>query len=153
MFKHHHALKDAVARPLWHDPQIMPAPLPSLSEDTGCELLIVGGGFTGLWATIQAKERKPEADIIIIEKTFVGDGASGRCGGFLTTSIAHGETNLSARFPGEADDLNALGIQNMKELLATLDKYNLDAHYEKTGETSIALNSESAETLREEYEE
>ena len=153
MFKHHDALKDAVARPLWHDPQIMPDPLPSLSKDTDCELLIVGGGFTGLWAAMQAKERRPEADIIIIEKTFVGDGASGRCGGFLNTSIAHGETNIGARFPGEADDLDALGIQNMKELLATLDKYDIDARYEKTGETNVALNRESAETLREEYEE
>lgn len=153
MFKHYEALKDAVARPLWHDPEIMPEQLPSLSSDEKCELLIVGGGFTGLWAAMQAKERKPDCDIIIIEKTFVGDGASGRNGGFLSTSIAHGDANVEARFPGEADQLSKLGTQNMKELLETLEKYDIDARYEKTGETSVALCRESATNLLQEYKE
>ncbi len=100
MFKHHDALKDAELRPLWHDPEIMPQPEPSLDRDEKCELLIVGGGFAGLWAALQAKERKPDADIILIEQTFVGDGASGRNGGFLSTSVTHGETNTEAQFPG-----------------------------------------------------
>ena len=120
MFKYHEALKDAVAQPLWHDPKIMPAPLPALTSDETCELLIVGGGFTGLWAAMQAKERNPDVDIILIEKTFIGDGASGRNGGFLSTSLAHGETNVEAQFPGEADQLDQLGEQNMKEFLGTL---------------------------------
>ena len=153
MYKHHDALTDAVAGPLWHDPEIMPEPLPPLSSDAGCELLIVGGGFTGLWAAMQVKERQPDADIIIIEKTFVADGASGRNGGFLSTSIAHGETNIDAQFPGEADELAALGAQNIQELLATLERYGIDARYEKTGETSVALDPESAVRLRSEYEE
>ncbi|MCP4768315.1 MAG: FAD-dependent oxidoreductase [Gammaproteobacteria bacterium] len=70
----------------------MPEPLPSLASHESCELLIVGGGFTGLWAALQAKERKPDADIILIERTFVGDGASGRCGGFIQHYLAHGES-------------------------------------------------------------
>ncbi|MBT4520227.1 MAG: FAD-dependent oxidoreductase [Halieaceae bacterium] len=153
MFKHHDALQAAIARPLWHDPQIMPEPLPPLTGQEQCELLIVGGGFTGLWAAMQAKERKPDIDIIIIEQTFVADGASGRNGGFLSSSVAHGETNIEAQFPGEADELEELGTRNMKELLETLEKYNIDARYEKTGETSVALDPESAIRLHEEYRE
>jgi len=151
MQKHIEALKDAIPKPLWHDPQIMPEKSPSLSSPKDCELLIVGGGFTGLWAAIQAKERKPDAKIIIIEQTFVGDGASGRCGGFLNTSLAHGETNMEAQFPGEVEQLEELGIQNMKEFLETLERYNIDARYEKTGETEVALNPETAKELYEEY--
>ena len=120
MEKHLEALKNAVVRPLWHDPDIMPEPLPALSSDEKCELLIVGGGFTGLWAAMQVKERKPDADVILIEQTFIGDGASGRCGGFLSSTLAHGETNAEHRFADEADRLLELGIQNMKELLETL---------------------------------
>jgi len=153
MQKHLEALKDAIARPLWHDPEIMPEQLPPLTSDTECELLIVGGGFTGLWAAMQAKERKPDIDIIIIEQTFVGDGASGRCGGFLSTSVAHGETNTEAQFPGEAEKLEQLGTQNMQEFLQTLERYNIDARYEKTGETTVALNSASAKNLHDEYVE
>jgi len=151
VFKHHDALKDAELTPLWHNPEIMPEPEPSLAKDEVCELLIVGGGFTGLWAALQAKERKPDADIILIEQTFVGDGASGRNGGFLSTSIAHGETNTEAQFPGEEAKIEALGRENITELLETFKSYGIDAHYEETGETSLALSPEVAEEMYEEF--
>jgi len=153
MQQHLEALKDAKARPLWHDPDIMPEELPALESDEKCELLIVGGGFTGLWAAMQVEERKPDADIILIEQTFVGDGASGRCGGFLSTSLAHGQTNTEYRFANEADRLEELGTQNMKELLETLERYDIDARYEKTGRMGVALNPQSAEELHTEYEQ
>jgi glycine/D-amino acid oxidase-like deaminating enzyme len=153
MQPHIEALKNAKARPLWHDPEIMPEALPPLASDEKCELLIVGGGFTGLWAALQVKERKPDADIILIEQTFVGDGASGRCGGFLSTSLAHGQTNTEYRFSDEADRLRELGTQNMKELLETLERYNIDARYEKTGRMGVALNPQSAAELHSEYEQ
>ena len=153
MKKHLEALKDAVVRPLWHDPDIMPEPLAPLASNEKCELLIVGGGFTGLWAAMQAKERKPDADIALIEQSFVGDGASGRCGGFLSSTLAHGETNTEHRFPEEAERLEALGIQNMKELLETLERYNIDARYEKTGEMFVALDPESVKSMHAEYQQ
>jgi len=147
------ALKDAVVRPLWHDPDVMPEPLPPLTSDETCELLIVGGGFTGLWAAMQAKEREPDADIILIEQTFVGDGASGRNGGFLSSTLAHTETNTEYRFADEAERLAELGIENMREFLETLDRYDIDARYEKTGELYVALDPESAERLYARYQQ
>ena len=153
MEKHLEALEHAVLQPLWHDPEIMPDLQPSLHSDQNCDLLIVGGGFTGLWAAMQAKERRPDADIILIEQTFVGDGASGRCGGFLSSTLTHGQTNTEHRFADEADLLWGLGVQNMKELLETLDRYSIDARYEKTGEMHIALNNASAEKMHAEYQQ
>lgn len=147
------ALRDAKNAPVWHDPAVMPTPLPALRKDVSCELLIVGGGFTGLWAALQLKERQPEVDIVLIDQSFVGDGASGRCGGFLSASLAHGETNTDAHFPGEADRLAELGHQNLKEFLETLDRYNIDARYEKTGATEVALNPTAALELKEDYTE
>jgi len=152
MQHHLEALKESKYCPLWHDPDVRPETLPPLSGDVTCELLIVGGGFTGLWAALQAKERQPDADIILIEKTFVGDGASGRNGGFLNSSLAHGETNTDHHFPGEADRLYELGEKNIEELLATLERYSIDARYEKVGETSVATNQGSVDHLRSMYE-
>jgi glycine/D-amino acid oxidase-like deaminating enzyme len=147
------ALKDALVRPLWHDPDIMPEPLAPLTSNQECELLIVGGGFTGLWAAMQVKERKPEADIILIEQTFVGDGASGRNGGFLSSTLAHTQTNTEARFADEAERLTELGIENMREFIETLERYDIDARYEKTGEMHVALSPESAKRMHAEYQE
>lgn len=150
--QHLEALKDSKYCSLWHDQEIRPETLPALQADASCELLIVGGGFTGLWAALQAKERKSDADIILIEKTFIADGASGRNGGFLHSSLAHGETNTDHHFPGEAEQLHELGAQNMAELLQTLDRYHIDARYEQVGETCVATNAGSVAQLREEYE-
>ncbi len=151
MFKHHDALKDAELRPLWFDPEIMSEPQPPVSSDQKCDLLIVGGGFTGLWAALQAKERRPDADIILIEKTHIGYGASGRNGGFLTTSVVHGHANAEERFPSESDKLEELGVENIKGLLEALERYNIDAQYEKTGETSLALDEDSVKRMYQEY--
>jgi len=101
---------------------------------------------------MQVKERKPDADIILIEQTFIGNGASGRCGGFLNSSLTHGETNVGHRFSGEAERLDQLGNQNIKELLETLDRYNIDARYENVGVTDVALDPDSALTLHADYE-
>jgi glycine/D-amino acid oxidase-like deaminating enzyme len=131
----------------------MPEPLAPLTSDERCELLIVGGGFTGLWAAMQAKERKPDVDIILIEQTFIGDGASGRNGGFLSSTLAHTETNTEYRFPDEAERLEELGNQNMREFLETFERYNIDARYEKTGGLHVALDPESAERLHAQYQE
>ncbi len=146
------ALRDSKLGPVWHDPEIMPEPLPSLAVNESCELLIVGGGFTGLWAALQAKERKPDADIILVEQTFVGDGASGRCGGFIQHYLAHGESNTDHRFPGEAERLEELGIRNFRELLESLERYKIEAHYRPVGSTTIALDPEVAERLHDEYQ-
>lgn len=151
MEMHIEALKDAVAKPIWHDSDIMPNPEPALAADEQCELLIVGGGFTGLWAAIQAKERAPETDIVLIEKTFIADGASGRNGGFLSASIAHGESNIALRFANEAEQLEALGEQNILELIETLERYDIDARYENCGVTELANDEDAAKRLHEEY--
>ncbi len=153
MQAHLEALQDTKACPLWHDSPDAPEQLPPIDGDKQCDMLIVGGGFTGLWAALQAIERKPDADIILIEQTFVADGASGRCGGFLNTSLAHGETNTEHQFPGEATKLEELGTQNMKEFIDTLERYNIDARYEKVGAMSVALDEEAAKHMLEEYEE
>ncbi|MBT6110711.1 MAG: FAD-dependent oxidoreductase, partial [Rhodospirillales bacterium] len=87
MEPHVAALCDSKHMPVWFESDDMPTPQPPLDGDARCQLLIVGGGFTGLWAALQAKERMPELDIALVEQTFVGDGASGRNGGFLSSSL------------------------------------------------------------------
>ncbi|WOH36737.1 FAD-dependent oxidoreductase [Thalassotalea fonticola] len=153
MQAHIEAIKDSKYCSIWHDQDdIRPDELPALAADEQCKLLIVGGGFTGLWGALQAKERAPNADIILIEQTFIGDGASGRNGGFLNASLAHGETNTDHHFPGEADKLHELGLENIKGLLASLKKYGIDAHHENVGETEVALSQGAAADLKKHYE-
>jgi glycine/D-amino acid oxidase-like deaminating enzyme len=147
------ALSQSKYCPLWFDSNGRPDPLSALDGDASCQLLIVGGGFTGLWAALQAIEKNQDLDIILIEQTFIGDGASGRNGGFLSDSLTHGETNGEYYFPGETDQLHELGKANMSELVATLERYDIDAEYEKVGSTSVATNPAMVAQLREDYDQ
>ncbi len=153
MEPHIEALNGSVYRPVWFDSEGQPAPHPTLSGNEKCQLLIVGGGFTGLWAALQAKEKQPDLDIILVEQTFVADGASGRNGGFLSSSLTHGENNGEYYFPGETTRLHELGLQNLEEFIASLEKYNIDAEYEHVGVTSVATNAAMVEELRKQYED
>ncbi|HWT17776.1 MAG TPA: FAD-dependent oxidoreductase [Variovorax sp.] len=58
---------------------------PALQGEVRADLCIVGGGFTGLWTAIQAKQQAPHLDIAILESDLCGAGASGRNGGCLLT--------------------------------------------------------------------
>lgn len=76
------------ARPFWIAQALKTehaAPAAPLLEDTRTGLCIVGGGFTGLWTAILAKQMRPDLDIVLIEADVCGGGASGRNGGCVST--------------------------------------------------------------------
>lgn len=58
------------------------APLPELVGDVSADVLVVGGGYTGMWAAWQVKVLEPEARVVLLESEVCGHGPSGRNGGF-----------------------------------------------------------------------
>ena len=134
----HGALDDAEPKVFWLDRPDLPEPAPPLLGDEEAELCIVGGGYTGLWAAIQAKERAPQRDVLVVEGDRVGHGASGRNGGFLDASITHGPANGLTHFPGEMERLVALGRENYAGMVDSIGRYGIDAHLESTGELVVA---------------
>jgi glycine/D-amino acid oxidase-like deaminating enzyme len=146
------ALTETRNCPLWHDQNVRPEPCPSLSEDAACELLIVGGGFTGLWAALQARERMPDLDIVVLESTFIGDGASGRNGGMVAKTLTHGEHNADYHFPDEAERIEEIGQANYRELVESLRRHSIDARFEEAGFLDVATRVHQVEFLRKSYE-
>ncbi|NEE42011.1 FAD-dependent oxidoreductase, partial [Streptomyces sp. SID7982] len=61
----------------WLDDPAKPDALPALTGDEHTDLLVVGGGYSGLWTALIAKERDPERDVVLIEGHEVGWAASG----------------------------------------------------------------------------
>src|SRR5215471_11291558 len=61
------------------------APLPPLDDDATADVVVVGGGFLGLWTAWQLKELEPEVDVLVLETGVCGHGPSGRNGGFCET--------------------------------------------------------------------
>ncbi len=58
------------------------APLPELVGDVSADVLVIGGGYTGMWAAWQVKRLEPEARVVLLESEVCGFGPSGRNGGF-----------------------------------------------------------------------
>ncbi len=102
-----------------------------MAGELACDLAIVGGGFTGLWAALIAKERDPGRDILLVEAEHVAFGATGRNGGFAEHSLTHGLSNGLMRFSeDELHELERVGAHSFAELHASLARHGIDAHYE-----------------------
>ena len=115
---------------------------------TGADLVVVGGGYTGLWTALLAKERDPGRDVVVLEGHEVGWAASGRNGGFCAASLTHGTANGLARWPDDMPTLLRLGRDNLDGIEATLDRYGLDAEWERTGALDVATAPWQADDLR-----
>lgn len=111
---------------------------PALAGDTRADLAVVGGGFTGLWTALLAKERDPAREVALLEAREVGWAASGRNGGFCSSSLTHGLANGLARWPGELATLERLGRENLDQIEETLERHEIDCGWERTGELTVA---------------
>ncbi|MFJ2868790.1 NAD(P)/FAD-dependent oxidoreductase [Kitasatospora sp. NPDC087314] len=143
------ALSDARPTPFWLEDPGRPAALPALVGDTTCDLLVVGGGYSGLWTALIAKERDPSLDVVLVEGNEVGWAASGRNGGFCAASLTHGFGNGLQRWPAELAQLERLGAANLDGIEATLKRYGIDAEWERTGEIDVATQPHQVEELHE----
>lgn len=81
----------------WYEDTAGPRPeYPTLDGDRTCDVVIVGGGFTGLSAA--AHLAKTGSDVVLIETHRFGDGASGRNGGQLGTGQRAWAEELEAEY-------------------------------------------------------
>lgn len=135
------ALAGSVLRPLWLDSPERPEPRPPVGPaDDGLVvgLVVVGGGFTGLWTAVRAKERDPDSDVLLLEGDRIAEHATGRNGGFCEASLTHGEANGRERWPEEYDELDRLGLENLDEIESTLARYGIDCGFDRSGVLAVA---------------
>lgn len=143
------ALAGASAKPFWLDDPARPRPRPPLSGEVRCDLAVVGGGYTGLWAALLAKQADPDRDVVLVEAETIGWAASGRNGGFCSASLTHGAANGRDRFADEFPTLERLGAENLAGLRADVEQHGIDCDLETGGELSVATEPHQVAWLRE----
>ncbi|MFF5769845.1 NAD(P)/FAD-dependent oxidoreductase [Streptomyces californicus] len=147
------SLSGAKPVPFWLDDPERPDALPALTGDEHTDLLVVGGGYSGLWTALIAKERDPDRDVVLIEGHEVGWAATGRNGGFCAASLTHGLANGVERWPDEIAKLEELGERNLDAIEAAVARYGIDCEFERTGEIDVATEPHQLQELREWHEE
>ena len=135
-----HALARTVPTPFWTDDvRGSRTAYPPLGGDADADLVVVGGGYTGLWTALRAVEREPGLRVVLLESQTVGWAASGRNGGFCEASLTHGEENGASRWPDEMPTLTRLGIENLDDIEATVARYDMACDFERTGQLAVAV--------------
>ncbi|MBO9577148.1 MAG: FAD-dependent oxidoreductase [Microbacteriaceae bacterium] len=110
-----------------------------LRGSTAADLVVVGGGYLGLWTAVLAARREPGRRIVVLEAARVGWAASGRNGGWVDASITHGEQNGRSRWPDEFETLERLGRENLDAFERDLAELGVDCGFARVGALQLAL--------------
>jgi len=132
------ALEASEPRVFWTDDPQAPVRAEPLVGDTDTDLVVVGAGFSGLWAALHAVNDTPGRSVVVLEAETTGFGASGRNGGFLEASLTHGIANGVSHWPGDLAALERLGAENFAAIVDLIRDVGLDVGLEVTGATAVA---------------
>jgi len=141
---------DASTIPFWLDATQRPAATAPLAGERECDLAIVGAGLAGLWAAVLAVEDEPSRDVVVVDGARIADGASGRNGGFLASSLTHGVANGMARFPEEMPTLERLGLENFAAVADAVERHGIACGFEASGDLDVAVEPHEVKWLADE---
>lgn len=140
------------------------SPSDGLPEGRHFDLVVVGGGFTGLWIAYYAKQLDPALSVAILEAEQVGYGASGRNGGWLSALIPGNRLVYAKGAPGGIEsvrDFQRALFGAVEEVLRVCAEEHIDADQHRGGNLVVAttpagltrLHSRRAADLRFGYAE
>jgi glycine/D-amino acid oxidase-like deaminating enzyme len=144
-------IEDAAPRSFWLDHPDAPPLRPPLDGPLEADLVVVGGGLTGLWTALLAAEEGKR--VVLLEGERIAFGASGRNGGFCAASLTHGVSNGLGRWPDEMAAIERMGRENLAAIRDTIARHGIDCDWEDTGAIDVATAPHQVAWLAEEAEQ
>jgi glycine/D-amino acid oxidase-like deaminating enzyme len=118
-----------------------PPPNSPLTGRTEADVVVVGGGYTGLWTAYQLLDQDPGLRVLILEMDICGGGPSGRNGGFL-----NGWWDELALLRELFGDERALACaravaRSVADIAAWCELHAIDAHVRRGGMLTVSTTS------------
>ncbi len=108
------------------------------------DVVILGGGFTGLSAAYNIQKKFPEKKIVLLEGACCGYGASGRNGGFcITTSLLDWEQEDPEQKLRDLE-VSSYGIKQIKTFISD---YGARCDFEESGMLEVAMDEKQSQIL------
>jgi glycine/D-amino acid oxidase-like deaminating enzyme len=130
-------LREALAAERVADPHLASA-APPVRGTTTADVVVVGGGYTGMWTALRVTELEPGARVVILEADICGGGPSGRNGGFVTNWWDEFATLLERYGEAGARAMGDAMEAAVDEVGAFCAAHGVDGWYTKAGSLSVS---------------
>ena len=113
-------------------------PAPALEGEHAFDVVVVGGGYTGLWTAWHLKRLQPAASVALCEAAACGQGPSGRNGGFVN-ALWFSLPAMRRRFgDGAARGIAAAAQDSVDEVGRFCDEQRVDAWFRRGGYVQVS---------------
>lgn len=110
------------------------------------DIVIIGGGYTGLSSAYNIIQKFPNKKIVLLEGACCGYGASGRNGGFcVTTQFLENKSNIDPESAKELLEVSNYGLKQIKEMIS---EHGVDCDFEENGMLEVAMNEKQLRYLQ-----
>jgi glycine/D-amino acid oxidase-like deaminating enzyme len=114
---------------------------PALAADVTADVVVVGGGYTGLWTAWWLKRQDPGVRVVLLEADRCGFGPSGRNGGFVN-SMSFSLPTLRRRFGDRAAlAMVHAGDASVQAIEDFCDEEDVDAWFVRGGYLQASTSS------------
>jgi glycine/D-amino acid oxidase-like deaminating enzyme len=132
----------------WYADGGLPPVREPLAGDGSADVVIVGGGYTGLWTAYYLKRADPSLRITVLEQKFCGYGASGRNGGWLYNGVAGRDRYAELHGREAAARLQRAMNDTVDEVIRVAAAEGIDAEVHKGGVLEVARTPAQLARLR-----
>ena len=130
--------------PWWTEPLDIQ---PTLQEEVVCDVVAIGGGYTGLSTAINLARKGVK--VVLLEMGICGSGSSGRNAGHLTPTIGKDMPSLLKVFGKQkAADLIGFAEEAVEYTESLIERCAIDCDYHPNGNIMAAVHSSQEKGLR-----
>ena len=135
-----HLPHDAGEDSLWAATAIANPVEQRLQQSLQADVLVVGGGYTGLSSALHLAEMG--ISVVLLEARSIGFGGSGRNAGLVNSGIWKNPSHVCRQLGREAGDRFNLALRDSPALVTELvQRYRMDCDWQPRGTVNIAHNA------------